>query len=351
MDANHLIDELQRTADANVFVMMRYRPAVQFQQIEAAIRSALSEFGLVARFAKDRALVEDLWENLKLYMQFSRYGIAVFEEIDEREFNPNISLELGYMYAHHRRCLLLKDRRIERIPTDICGRIYRDIDTFDVHRSVFEQVTAWCHRDLGLSRAASAVHEPPGGHVVVLDNAVEDPMFRTWGVFSTVRAFPEHIRVQPEAAGSPIIRLIANGNESVGVNKAFKQMFGRIRVEYQAVQSGAVNPNLLFCMIPMQDATELLEVGARVPAEPANAYSPYRHRYFVPQADIGDQQWHWAEIDFDFRKTPTAAYSIFAPRVNEGCPRPGSGELMIRNVRLFAPLGSGFGETHPAPST
>ena len=118
MGPNRFIEELQKTSNSNVFVMMRYRSAVQFQQIEDAIRRASSEFGLTALFAKDRALVEDLWENIQIYMRFSRYGVAVFEEIDEREFNPNISLELGYMYAHNRRCLLLKDRRMPLMPTD-----------------------------------------------------------------------------------------------------------------------------------------------------------------------------------------------------------------------------------------
>ena len=54
---------------------------------------------MIARFAKDRALVDGLWDNIVLYMRHCRFGLVVFEDIDEREFNPNISLELGYMYA------------------------------------------------------------------------------------------------------------------------------------------------------------------------------------------------------------------------------------------------------------
>ena len=321
--------------------MMRYRSAVQFQQIEDAIRRASSEFGLTALFAKDRALVEDLWENIQIYMRFSRYGVAVFEEIDEREFNPNISLELGYMYAHNRRCLLLKDRRMPLMPTDICGRIYRDFDVFNLDKSISDQVTAWCERDLGLARVVKRPLEAAVEPAVVFDSAVDDPQFRTWGVFSTVCAFADHIRVQPgELGGGLVLQLIAYGNESVGVNKEFDQMMGKVRVEYQAVRSDAQNPNLLFCMIPMQEGNrrrKLIEVGASTESEPANAYSPYRQRYFVPHEEIGDGSWHTAEIGFDFTKTPTVAYSIFAPRVNEGCPRPGSGELLVRSVRLLSP--------------
>ena len=88
--------------------MMRYRTSPHFKEIEDCLRDTLSEFGLIARLAKDRAIVDDLWENIVLYMRHSRFGIALFEDIDEREFNPNISLELGYMYALGKRCLLLK---------------------------------------------------------------------------------------------------------------------------------------------------------------------------------------------------------------------------------------------------
>ena len=341
METSRFIEQLQKTSNTNVFVMMRYRSAIQFQQIEDAIRRVFSEFGLTALFAKDRALVEDLWENIQLYMRFSRYGVAVFEEIDEREFNPNISLELGYMYAHNRRCLLLKDRRMPRMPTDICGRIYRDFDVFSLEKSISEQVTAWCERDLGLVRIVAQPAEAAVEQDVLFDSAVDDPEFRTWGVFSTVRAFADHIRVQRDQSGRGLVlHLIANGNESVGVNKEFDQTRGKVRVEYQAIRSDAPNPNLLFCMIPMQEGngrSELIEVGASTAAEPANAYSPYRQRYFVPHEENGDGRWHVAEIGFDFTKIPTASYSIFAPRVNEGCPRPGSGELLIRSVRMLSP--------------
>jgi len=102
------IEELQSTADRNVFVMMRYVDSPQFAGIEQSLRGALLEFGLIARLAKDRAISDDLWENIRIYMAYARYGVAVFEEIDRRDFNPNISLELGYMYALGRRCLLLR---------------------------------------------------------------------------------------------------------------------------------------------------------------------------------------------------------------------------------------------------
>lgn len=341
MDTDRLIEELQSTSDTNVFVMMRYRSAGEYRLIEDAIREALAQFGLTARLAKDRALVEDLWRNVELYMLHSRYGVAVFEVIDEHEFNPNISLELGYMYALRRRCLLLKDRRMPRVPTDVGGRIYRDFDALDLPASVSRQVSEWCERDLGMTRLGQVGPTKALGETLVFDSAADDPDFRTWGAFSSDGAFGRHIRVShPDNGSKPALEIMADSSESVGVNKSFDHLSGQIRFEYRAERSGAQNLNLVFCMIPMQDGngrTELLEVGATQPADPLNANSPYRERYFVPHSEIGDGHWHSAEIRFDFRRTPTAVYSIFAPRVNEGCPRPGEGSILVRSVQLLVP--------------
>jgi hypothetical protein len=61
--------------------------------------------------ADDKDYTGDLWENVCLYMLGCRFGVAVFEEIDQREFNPNVAFELGFMTAHGKRCPLLKDQR------------------------------------------------------------------------------------------------------------------------------------------------------------------------------------------------------------------------------------------------
>ena len=99
--------------EKNVFVMMRYRNKEHFKEIESTIRDVLDSYDLKARLAKDKAYTDDLWGNIEIYMHGCKYGIVVFEEIDEREYNPNISLELGYMYALGKRCLLLKEERME----------------------------------------------------------------------------------------------------------------------------------------------------------------------------------------------------------------------------------------------
>lgn len=338
------LSELQSTLNDNVFVMMRYRSDDHFRMIEESIRETLTAFGLNARFAKDSAIVDDLWDNIVYYIDHCRYGIAVFEDIDERYFNPNISLELGYMYAQGKRCLLLKERRMPRLPTDICGRIYRDFDALNLKVSIQEQISEWCKNDLRINRVGEGDLSQPNMSIT-FDSRTEDPEFRTWGVFASDGRFTEHISLDqisdvnhtPSSSNS-FLRLVARGTESVGVNRNFQLLQGRARFQYRAVISMAENRNLLFCMIPMQgELNDLIEVGASQREELENAYSPYRVRYFVPEVQIGNQDWQWAEIDFDFHEIPSASYSIFAPRINEGCPRPGPGELHIRSLEILIP--------------
>ncbi|MFW9875146.1 MAG: hypothetical protein ACFFG0_18735, partial [Candidatus Thorarchaeota archaeon] len=138
--------------------MMRYRDRDQFQKIENIIINTLNEYGLIASFAKDSTYEDDLWQNITFYMDNSEYGIVVFEEIDEREFNPNVSLELGYMYAKNKKCLLLKDKRMPKLPTDVCGKIYRNFDTYNLF-TLKNQIVNWCEKDLQFNRKEKVIYD------------------------------------------------------------------------------------------------------------------------------------------------------------------------------------------------
>jgi len=144
------IAELDAPLPRSVFVMMRYGGTEQSAAIEQSITDTLKSYGLVARLAKDKAYSDDLWENARVYMHASRYGIAIFEEIDQRAFNPNVAMEVGYMYALGRRLLLLKERRMPAMPTDIVGRIYRSFDSYKIPETMGREVRQWIERDLGI---------------------------------------------------------------------------------------------------------------------------------------------------------------------------------------------------------
>lgn len=133
----------------NVFLMMRFRSEDLYNNIFNTIKSELKNYGLNVLRADDKDYTGDLWENVVLYMLCSGYGLAVFEEIDIREFNPNVALELGFMTATNKRCLLLKDKRMPKLPTDVVGKLYKEFDTYNIAPTISSCIKTWV-RDIGL---------------------------------------------------------------------------------------------------------------------------------------------------------------------------------------------------------
>jgi len=134
--------------ETNVFVIMRYRPGAAFKAIEHTIKTTLDRYGLKAVLAKDFQFEDQLWPNIEYCMTHSRYGIVVVENIDERSpkssyFNPNVAIELGYMLALKNRCLILKERAVRTLNTDILQFIYTPFDKFDVRDTVEAAISRW----------------------------------------------------------------------------------------------------------------------------------------------------------------------------------------------------------------
>lgn len=68
--------------------------------------------------------------------------------------NYNLAIEVGGMLTMGRRCLLLKDRSISRMPTDLVGMIYKSID-LDDPQSVEDAIHKWIRDDLSLGFCSS----------------------------------------------------------------------------------------------------------------------------------------------------------------------------------------------------
>ena len=136
--------------ERNVFIMMQFSETPQMRQIHDSIVASLLENGMNAVRADDRDYTGELWSNIEVYLTGCKYGIAVFEDVDHRDFNPNVSLELGYLMGRGKRTLLLKEKRLPRIPSDVVHRLYKEFDIFDVENSIKREVGKWVSVDLGL---------------------------------------------------------------------------------------------------------------------------------------------------------------------------------------------------------
>ena len=108
---------------SNVFLMIRFRESKQHEAITKAISSVLTEYTLNLVRADWKYYHNELWTNVKYFMDNSLYGIAVFEQIHDQDTNPNVSFELGYMIAQEKKCLILKEKHVPMLQSDSPGSV------------------------------------------------------------------------------------------------------------------------------------------------------------------------------------------------------------------------------------
>lgn len=142
---------LQESAyEDNVFVMMPFRQGrdERYEAIEKILRVELKKQGLRAWLASDRRLAPQLWDNVASFLIACKYAVAVFTRIErdnriEEEFNPNVSLELGFCLSRGREVLILKDSALQRLQTDLVGHLYEEFDLNQVSRQLPRIVRRW----------------------------------------------------------------------------------------------------------------------------------------------------------------------------------------------------------------
>lgn len=140
------------------FLMMKFGQTPAHTQFVKAIRAAFGEHGITVLRADDKQYHDDLFPNILTYMHGCGIGIAVFERIEADDFNPNVSLEVGYMLSMRKPVCLLKDRTQKTLPTDLVGKLYKPFDTLAPDTSITPQIDQWVS-DKGLSRRPAV---PPG---------------------------------------------------------------------------------------------------------------------------------------------------------------------------------------------
>jgi hypothetical protein len=150
--------------ERNVFGMTRFPEDDEDSRVSDPVRGALDIakracqlHGLEFHLASDRAIDDDLWANVAAHMWACRFGIAFFENRMKAGLNYNLTIEVGSMLMAGRRCGLLKDRSIKKMPTDLVGRIYKNVDLGKA-QSVMSALHEWLRDDLGLGTCVECRH-------------------------------------------------------------------------------------------------------------------------------------------------------------------------------------------------
>ena len=125
------------------FILMQFRDTKPHERIVQAIKDGLAAHGITGVRADDKEYHEDLFPNVQTYMNGCGMGVAVFEQIEARSFNPNVALELGYMYAMGKPLCLLKDKNLTTLHSDLVGKLYREFDSYDPAGTIPPTLSRW----------------------------------------------------------------------------------------------------------------------------------------------------------------------------------------------------------------
>jgi len=125
------------------FIIMQFGGTKPHAAVVNCIKETLRSHGITALRADDKEYMDDLFPNIKTYMHACDFGVAVFDRITEDDFNPNVSLEVGYMLGMGKNVLLLKDKTLKQLQTDLTGKLYKPFDTTDVENTMPTQIEKW----------------------------------------------------------------------------------------------------------------------------------------------------------------------------------------------------------------
>jgi hypothetical protein len=144
--------------DKNVLIITPFREDARYREMIQIIKSKLKDYGFNGWVASDRELHNQLWSNVQAFMLACKYGIAIFTRDEEKEgnivkirgsvFNPNISIELGFMLSRGKEILILKDTALETLPTDMMGSLYEDFDLNNPIKSLPDIMERWIKKVL-----------------------------------------------------------------------------------------------------------------------------------------------------------------------------------------------------------
>ena len=123
--------------------MMQFGETRAHNEITSAIKEALAARGIEGVRADDKRYNDDLLPNILTYMHGCGLGVAVFERLEADETNPNVALEVGYLFAMRKPVCLLKDRTLRTLQADLVGRLYDLFDPQNPAETIPPAVKKW----------------------------------------------------------------------------------------------------------------------------------------------------------------------------------------------------------------
>ena len=124
-----------------IFVIMPFRE--ELNKVYEIIKDIFASKGYSAIRADEKEFTNDLWENVRVYLECCNVAVAVFDKNDQDNYNPNVAIEVGYMLSKGNKVCLLKDKKLPKLPSDLISKMYKEYDCDDVEGTLPEQLGLW----------------------------------------------------------------------------------------------------------------------------------------------------------------------------------------------------------------
>jgi hypothetical protein len=123
--------------------MMEFGDTWVHEGIAEAIKKALKARGVTGVRADDKCYHDHLYFNVLTYMHGCSMGVAVHDRIKAEAQNPNVALEVAYLFALCKPVCLLKDKTLAALPADLVGWMYEPFDTLNPFETIPPPVSKW----------------------------------------------------------------------------------------------------------------------------------------------------------------------------------------------------------------
>lgn len=132
------------------FLIMRFSKGKPFERIAEIVKRTANKYKLAVIRADDIQFHDDVFGNVRTLLHGCGFGIAIYERIETENNNANIGFEVGYLMAMNKPVLLLKDKNMRTLHSDLAGKLYKEFDPHEPDETIPDQLSAWL-RDYGIA--------------------------------------------------------------------------------------------------------------------------------------------------------------------------------------------------------
>jgi nucleoside 2-deoxyribosyltransferase len=161
------------------FLMMRFENTHTHKKIVEIVKDIFKQNGITLLRADDKQYHSDMFNNVQTYMHCCGMGVAIFDAINSNDFNPNVSLEIGYMMALEKPILYLKDKKLNSLHSDLFGKLYKEFDSYSLEDTLEECINKWikdndlCFTEFNFSITIKSKIKDLANNPVLLDSVIK----------------------------------------------------------------------------------------------------------------------------------------------------------------------------------